>query len=620
MEGLVLPVTAFMSFASILWLVVAKLADSGVKDEAETTSTLAESNNDYDENVAVTVHSSSGNIQISAKNITTSATTIEKKRMSRRQRKNVKKREKESENLSTTTTNNSSNCSGGTGNGNAQEGTKNQKKRSSQKNPSKFYVSLGLNDDQIYYHLLNYILDQDTLRSIGFPLESQLSPGKAWVYQDPEFRGGTNFAYYDDAESNRAQSSSQLDVNAREFVPKNLLIDDEAAASGDDVASTHSSNSLSASAKEFVPTSQTLPVDEGGQTEEDEQVFEGRNCARCNKLFYVFRDTGECVNREECLYHWGKARSSRKYSCCGRRSKSGCEIASSHVWRGILYEISGQHKDLDGFAKTRVPRNRAQPSDGNYGVYGIDGEMLFTTHGLQLCKVTVVGIDGRLVYETIIRPDDTIIDYNTRFSGVTARDLKRGNNSVKSLKDVQNDLLGFINANTILIGHGLENDLRALKLVHMTVIDTSLVFPHYYGMPFRRSLKSIVQSYLKREIQASVSCGHDSYEDARSGVELMLWKVQQDFCQQSSSTSPRPPTTTAGTRLEPMTSSPISGPASSPISGLTSSSPMSGSGTSGLGISGSTTSGLACGSNSSVSSQYSSSAYSACSPPTSTSF
>ena len=98
---------------------------------------------------------------------TASATTIEKKRMSRRQRKNVKKREKESENLSTTTTNNSSNCSGGTGNGNSQEGTKNQKKRSSQKNPSKFYVSLGLNDDQIYYHLLNYILDQDTLRSIG---------------------------------------------------------------------------------------------------------------------------------------------------------------------------------------------------------------------------------------------------------------------------------------------------------------------------------------------------------------------------------------------------------------------------------------------------------------------
>ena len=43
--------------------------------------------------------------------------------------------------------------------------------------------------------------------------------------------------------------SSCLDINAREFVPKNLILDDDAAASGDDVASTHSSNSLSASAK-----------------------------------------------------------------------------------------------------------------------------------------------------------------------------------------------------------------------------------------------------------------------------------------------------------------------------------------------------------------------------------
>ena len=103
-------------------------------------------------------------------------------------------------------------------------------------------------------------------------------------------------------------------------------------------------------------------------------------------------------------------------------------------------------------------------------------EKLVLNHILFKISVTVVGIDGRLVYETIIRPDDTIIDYNTRFSGVTARDLKRGNNSVKSLKDVQNDLLGFINANTILIGHGLENDLRALKV---RVRDVIFIFGYF---------------------------------------------------------------------------------------------------------------------------------------------
>jgi len=318
-------------------------------------------------------------------------------------------------------------------------------------------------------------------------------------------------------------------VNAREFVPKRI-VEDEAAASGDEVASTHSASSLSASAKEFVPMSSPQPP----STLNDDSIYETRSCARCNKLYTVFKDTGECCMPEPCVYHWGKPRSSsRKYSCCGRRIKansSGCETAPSHVWRGILYEISGQHKDLEGFAKTRPPRNRALPSDGNYGVYGLDGEMLFTTQGLQLCKITVVGIDGKLVYETLVQPEDHIIDYNTRFSGVSAKDLKRG--PTKSLKDVQNDLLGFINANTILIGHSLENDLRALKLVHMTVIDTSLVFPHYYGMPFRRSLKSIVHSYLNREIQAENCGGHDSYEDARACIELMLWKVRQDMQQQ----------------------------------------------------------------------------------------
>ena len=382
--------------------------------------------------------------------------------MSRRQRKNVKKREKDSSssessnNLTKSATHLLPSLPEKSSRGQAVSSPVStpkgpQKKRSGFH--SRHYVSLGLSDDQIYFHLLNYILDQNTLRSLGYPLESQLSPGKAWVFQDPDFRGGSaNFSFFDD-EPAKSASISSLDVNAREFVPKCNLLDDEAAAySGDEVASTHSSNSLSASAKEFVPR---LP-------ELEDPFYEGRNCARCNKLFYVFKETGEVVNREECVYHWGKARSSRKYSCCGRKTSGGCETAHTHVWRGILYELSGQHKDLDGFAKTRPPRNRAQPTDGNYGVYGLDGEMVFTTSGLQLCKITVVGIDGRLVYETFVRPDDTIVDYNTRFSGVSARDLKRG--PVKTLKDVQNDLLGFMNANTILIGHGLENDLRALKV------------------------------------------------------------------------------------------------------------------------------------------------------------
>ena len=38
-------------------------------------------------------------------------------------------------------------------------------------------------------------------------------------------------------------------------------------------------------------------------------------------------------------------------------------------------------------------------------------------------QVTVVGVDGRLVYESLVLPDNQVADYNTRFSGITKKDL-----------------------------------------------------------------------------------------------------------------------------------------------------------------------------------------------------
>ena len=35
----------------------------------------------------------------------------------------------------------------------------------------------------------------------------------------------------------------------------------------------------------------------------------------------------------------------------------------------------------------------------------------------------MVGVDGRLVYESLVLPDNQVADYNTRFSGITKRDL-----------------------------------------------------------------------------------------------------------------------------------------------------------------------------------------------------
>jgi len=374
--------------------------------------------------------------------------------------------------------------------------------------------------------------------------------------------------------ANLSQSSGVLDVNAQEFVPSNLNLIETLPIPSRGVSSTPIS--LSANAKEFYPSSSySNPSPLSVSLNASESEVETRKCARCDKVFEVI--DGAPISKEKCLYHWGKKwhyekdatndfsnnksdvrgkpqnktvsslshqshsrnKSKSHFTCCNARALAqGCCTAKSHVWRGKLFDSPGMHGPFTGYVRTK--KRKHSPSNGYHGVYAIDCEMCYTTNGMEIARLSVVGIDGRPVYDSLIQPENPIIDYNTRFSGLTERDFKRGesikssNNSsssnsigppVKSLREVQNDLMGFISASTIIVGHGLENDFRALNLVHTLVVDTSTLYPHFFGLPYRRSLKSLAKSYLKRDIQTGT---HDSLEDARASLELVLCQVKAE--------------------------------------------------------------------------------------------
>ncbi|KAL7889505.1 hypothetical protein AOLI_G00017630 [Acnodon oligacanthus] len=200
-----------------------------------------------------------------------------------------------------------------------------------------------------------------------------------------------------------------------------------------------------------------------------------------------------------------------RYSCCENAvGAPGCQVFKLHVHDAV---------SLQGFVSS-LPQTRV----GCPGIYAIDTVVCYTTQGLELVRVTVVNSSLQVIYDTFVKPNNEVIDYNTRFSGVSEDDVK---GSSSSLRDVQAVLLGFISADTVLVGHGLENDLCALKLLHSTVVDTSVVFPHRLGPPHKRELNSLTAEYLRRIIQESVE-GHDSREDAVACMELMLWKVKED--------------------------------------------------------------------------------------------
>ncbi|GBP36953.1 Exonuclease GOR [Eumeta japonica] len=312
-----------------------------------------------------------------------------------------------------------------------------------------------------------HLLSPQRMWTLGYPFEIEPNSCKAVVYVNPP---------------PRVRPFTSWDVNAPEFVP--------GGSPGDSGRGSCGSSPRS-------------------DSDEEADAVE-RLCVRCDSLFRVGRD-GEYLTREHCLYHWGRVGADRRLSCCGAPVGShGCSTARLHVWSGTRPGMNGP---LEGYVRARARRG---------GVYAIDTEMCYTAAGLELASVAVVAADGRLVYRALVRPAAPVIDHNTRFSGIRPRDLAR---ATKTLRDVQNDILGFVGCDTILVGHALDNDLRALKLLHNAVVDTCALYPHARGWPLRRSLRALAAELLGRSVQRAA---HSPLEDARAAMDLVLVKVQQE--------------------------------------------------------------------------------------------
>lgn len=71
----------------------------------------------------------------------------------------------------------------------------------------------------------------------------------------------------------------------------------------------------------------------------------------------------------------------------------------------------------------------------------------------------------------------------------------------------------------VLVGHSLENDLHALRLVHPTVVDTALLF-RARGAKYKHSLRHLAANLLQKQIQHLGS--HCSREDASAALELAV--------------------------------------------------------------------------------------------------
>lgn len=282
-------------------------------------------------------------------------------------------------------------------------------------------------------------------------------------------------------------------------------------------------------------------------------------CDRCKTRFQVFpgrrEEDGALTSGGACGYHPAKPRRPQAkdkadkghkeaiYACCNEivGESAGCTQATTHV-----FKVSEPKRLALIMPFKETPPKLLTP--GLNIAVCFDCEMGYTTLGLELIRLTATAWpSGEELLDVLVRPLGEVLDLNSRFSGVwpkdyanalsyeyiSADDEKPSKDSEQRLRIVESpafarDLLfEHLTPETPLIGHALDNDLNATRIIHPSIVDTVLLFPHPRGLPLRFGLKALMKKHLDRDVQMGGDRGHDSKEDARAAGDLVRLKVSE---------------------------------------------------------------------------------------------
>ncbi|KAL6450962.1 REX3 RNA exonuclease 3 [Candida maltosa Xu316] len=238
-----------------------------------------------------------------------------------------------------------------------------------------------------------------------------------------------------------------------------------------------------------------------------------RECCRCRTEFRLKQQ----LEPTTCEFHHG-TRQKGKYICClGDMNSTPCSKTNNHVY---LLNTPGEKQALKSFQYTTdIFKTKSE-----YKVLGIDCEMVYTTEGFELARITAIDyFSSKEVLDIFVKPFGEVVDFNTRYSGI-----KEINDSFLSWDESMEKLGMVMDSSTILIGHSLESDLDIMRLVHTNVIDTSILFPNRWETgPMRKwSLKDLASKFLSRSIQSGE---HDSSEDSLAAIDLVKHFVKKEL-------------------------------------------------------------------------------------------
>ncbi|KAI9863077.1 MAG: hypothetical protein M1813_003897 [Trichoglossum hirsutum] len=259
---------------------------------------------------------------------------------------------------------------------------------------------------------------------------------------------------------------------------------------------------------------------------------------------------GATKKKPVCQYHPGRV-VNKQFTCClGRISSDGCIQSDHHdlgsdlpgnLEREWLFHTTPPplpQLPISSNLSSRQQRRRRHSPAGVPGLQehrlavALDCEMGTTQTGeSELIRLTAVDFfTGAALVDSLIVPSVPMQHYNTRYSGVTAammREASRSGNCIRGRDAAREALWRFVGPETVVVVHGGENDMTALRWICGRVVDTFLLsedMKKAEALKGGRSLKSLSLELLGRRVQEGKR-GHDSLEDALATREVANWFI-----------------------------------------------------------------------------------------------
>lgn len=174
----------------------------------------------------------------------------------------------------------------------------------------------------------------------------------------------------------------------------------------------------------------------------------------------------------------------------------------------------------------QTPAASAEPK---FRAVALDCEMAGIASGasevIWLCATDFV--TGAVLVNRLVCPRERITEMRSDIHGITESTLGEATFQGQALAgwaEARSELWKYIDDNTILVGHALQHDLRALRMIHPRVVDSGILSANavrYRGTQF--GLKTLCSELLSVEIRTGMGGIHDSLEDVLAARQVVLF-------------------------------------------------------------------------------------------------